>query len=166
MPFANKPFVYKGKIMDSNTPNPYESSVIANSDVASTGEGGNHDLIDSLDVSDGWKRKFHVIDDMQNIKDPKERKAYFKSLTWGERFGQSNILAFLFSWLYFFIKGMWRAGLTFLGLYIVLIVGLVVFNIDSEAFARAAGLAFGITAMTRANIIYYTKKVLGKDLWI
>ena len=166
MPFANKPFVYKGKTMDSNTPNPYESSVIANSDVASTGEGGNHDLIDSLDVSDGWKRKFHVIDDMQNIKDPKERKAYFKSLTWGERFGQSNILAFLFSFIYFLIKGMWKPALTFFVIYAVLIVALLVLNVEKDSIYRAAGIGYGVLAMTRANVLYYTKKVLGKDLWI
>ena len=88
--------------MSDNTPNPYESSVLAvNNESAS---GGNHALIDSLDVSESWKRKFHVMDDLNSITDPKEKKAYFKSLSWGERFGQSNILAFLFSFIYFFIK--------------------------------------------------------------
>ena len=65
--------------MSDNTPNPYESSVLAvNNESAS---GGNHALIDSLDVSERWKRKFHVMDDLNSITDPKEKKAYFKSLT-------------------------------------------------------------------------------------
>ena len=78
--------------MSDNTPNPYQSSVVVSNEDSHA--GGNHDLIDSLDVSESWKRKFHIIDDLNSIKDPKEKKAYFKSLTWGERFGQSNILAF------------------------------------------------------------------------
>ena len=150
--------------MSDNTPNPYESSVVvAEHEVAS---GGNHDLIDSLDVSESWKRKFHVMDDLNSIKDPKEKKAYFKSLSWGERFGQSNILAFLFSWIYFFIKGMWKPGLAYLGIYAVMLIALLVLNIESDSVYRAAGIGYGVLAMTRANVLYYTKKVLGKDLWI
>ena len=45
--------------MSDNTPNPYESSVLASSNEPQS--GSNHDLIDSLDVSEGWKRKFHVM---------------------------------------------------------------------------------------------------------
>ena len=150
--------------MSDNTPNPYQSSVVVSNEDSHT--GGNHDLIDSLDVSDGWKRKFHVMDDLNSIKDPKEKKAYFKSLSWGERFGQSNILAFLFSWIYFFIKGMWKPGLTYLGIYAVMLIALLVLNIESDSVYRAAGIGYGVLAMTRANVLYYTKKVLGKDLWI
>ncbi len=59
--------------MSDNTPNPYESSVLASSNEPQS--GSNHDLIDSLDVSEGWKRKFHVMDDLNSITDPKEKKA-------------------------------------------------------------------------------------------
>ena len=106
------------------------------------------------------------MDDLNSIKDPKEKKAYFKSLSWGERFGQSNILAFLFSWIYFFIKGMWKPGLAYLGIYAVMLIALLVLNIESDSVYRAAGIGYGVLAMTRANVLYYTKKVLGKDLWI
>ena len=149
--------------MSDNTPNPYESSVLASSNEPQS--GNNHDLIDSLDVSKSWKRKFHVMDELNSITDPKEKKAYFKSLSWGERFGQSNILAFLFSFIYFFIKGMWKPGLTFLGIYVVLLIVLLVLNIDNDSIYRAAGIGYGVVAMTRANILYYSKKVLGKELW-
>ena len=149
--------------MSDNTPNPYQSSVVVSNEDSHA--GGNHDLIDSLDVSESWKRKFHVMDDLNSIKDPKEKKAYFKSLSWGERFGQSNILAFLFSFIYFFIKGMWKPGLTFLGIYVVLLIVLLVLNIDNDSIYRAAGIGYGVVAMTRANILYYSKKVLGKELW-
>ena len=74
--------------MSDNTPNPYESSVLASSNEPQS--GNNHDLIDSLDVSKSWKRKFHVMDDLNSITDPKEKKAYFKSLSWGERFAPSQ----------------------------------------------------------------------------
>ena len=106
-----------------------------------------------------------MMDDLNSITDPKEKKAYFKSLSWGERFGQSNILAFLFSFIYFFIKGMWKPGLTFLGIYVVLLIVLLVLNIDNDSIYRAAGIGYGVVAMTRANILYYSKKVLGKELW-
>ena len=150
--------------MSDNTPNPYESSVVVAEHEAAS--GGNHALIDSLDVSESWKRKFHVMDDLNSIKDPKEKKAYFKSLSWGERFGQSNILAFLFSFIYFLIKGMWKPALTFFVIYAVLIVALLVLNVEKDSIYRAAGIGYGVLAMTRANVLYYTKKVLGKDLWI
>ena len=150
--------------MSDNTPNPYQSSVVVSNEDSHA--GGNHALIDSLDVSESWKRKFHVMDDLNSIKDPKEKKAYFKSLSWGERFGQSNILAFLFSWIYFLIKGMWKPGLTYLGIYAVMLIALLVLNIESDSIYRAAGIGYGVLAMTRANVLYYTKKVLGKDLWI
>ena len=150
--------------MSDNTPNPYESSVLASSNEPQS--GNNHDLIDSLDVSEGWKRKFHVMDDLNSITDPKEKKAYFKSLTWGERFGQSNILAFLFGFIYFFVKGMWKPGLTFLGISVVLLIVLVVLNIENDSILRAIGIGYSVVAMTRANILYYSKKVLGKELWI
>ena len=150
--------------MSDNTPNPYQSSVVVSNEDSHT--GGNHDLIDSLDVSDGWKRKFHVMDDLNSIKDPKEKKAYFKSLSWGERFGQSNIWAFFFSFIYFLIKGMWKPALTFFVIYAVLIVALMVLNVEKDSVYRAAGIGYGVLAMTRANVLYYTKKVLGKDLWI
>ena len=154
----------KGNFMSDNTPNPYESSVLAvNNESAS---GSNHALIDSLDVSESWKRKFHVMDDLNSITDPKEKKAYFKSLTWGERFGQSNILAFLFGFIYFFVKGMWKPGLTFLGISVVLLIVLVVLNIENDSILRAIGIGYSVVAMTRANILYYSKKVLGKELWI
>ena len=149
--------------MSDNTPNPYESSVLASSNEPQS--GNNHDLIDSLDVSKSWKRKFHVMDDLNSITDPKEKKAYFKSLTWGERFGQSNILAFLFGFIYFFVKGMWKPGLTFLGISVVLLIVLVVLNIENDSIYRAAGIGYSVVAMTRANIFYYSKKVLGKELW-
>ena len=150
--------------MSDNTPNPYQSSVVVSNEDSHA--GGNHALIDSLDVSESWKRKFHIIDDLNSIKDPKEKKAYFKSLTWGERFGQSNIWAFLFGCIYFFCKGMWKPGITFFCISVVLLVLMVVLNIDNDAVARAVGIGFGCFAMTRANVLYYTKKVLGKDLWI
>ena len=149
--------------MSDNTPNPYESSVLASSNEPQS--GNNHDLIDSLDVSKSWKRKFHVMDDLNSITDPKEKKAYFKSLTWGERFGQSNILAFLFGFIYFFVKGMWKPGLTFLGISVVLLIVLVVLNIENDSILRAIGIGYSVVAMTRANILYYSKKVLGKELW-
>ena len=149
--------------MSDNTPNPYESSVLASSNEPQS--GNNHDLIDSLDVSESWKRKFHVMDDLNSITDPKEKKAYFKSLTWGERFGQSNILAFLFGFIYFFVKGMWKPGLTFLGISVVLLIVLVVLNIENDSIFRAIGIGYSVVAMTRANILYYSKKVLGKELW-
>ena len=150
--------------MSDNTPNPYQSSVVVSNEDSHA--GGNHDLIDSLDVSESWKRKFHIIDDLNSIKDPKEKKAYFKSLTWGERFGQSNIWAFLLGCIYFFIKGMWKPSLAYLGIYAVMLIALLVLNIESDSVYRAAGIGYGVLAMTRANVLYYTKKVLGKDLWI
>ena len=48
----------------------------------------------------------------------------------------------------------------------VMLIALLVLNIESDSVYRAAGIGYGVLAMTRANVLYYTKKVLGKDLWI
>lgn len=150
--------------MDTKQPNnPYAASVVTgNTPIASD----HHPLIDSLDVSDGWKRKFHLIADLESFTNPKDKRAYMKSLSWGDRFGLSNILAFLFSWIYFFIKGMWKAGLAYLGIWIALIVVLAVFDVTNDTVTRIVGLGYSAMAMTRANLLYYSKKVLNKDLWL
>ena len=78
---------------------------------------------------------------------------------------QARILAFLFGFIYFFVKGMWKPGLTFLGISVVLLIVLLVLNIENDSIYRAAGIGYSVVAMTRANILYYSKKVLGKELW-
>ena len=47
----------------------------------------------------------------------------------------------------------------------VLVVVLLVLNIENDSIYRAAGIGYSVVAMTRANILYYSKKVLGKELW-
>ena len=60
---------------------------------------------------------------------------------------------------------MWKPGLTFLGISVVLLIVLVVLNIENDSILRAIGIGYSVVAMTRANILYYSKKVLGKELW-
>ncbi|MBC7956330.1 MAG: DUF2628 domain-containing protein [Cytophagales bacterium] len=119
--------------------------------------------IDGLLVSDGWKRKFRLI---QKAGGPKQTQ--FKSLTAGERMKISfNILAFLFGPIYYIVKGMWKKGLALFGACFVVLVVLSVLLELAGLGKVANALGYGAAALfaVRANIDYYKKMVLGDNGW-
>ncbi|MCV7316325.1 DUF2628 domain-containing protein [Mycolicibacillus parakoreensis] len=107
------------------------------------------------DVPDAWRSRFAFFDayGLQTTTLP-AREAY-KALPFTRRLRiSSNFLAFLFGPIYFFVKGMWRKGLTLLG--ITLAVGTVgtALNLPGSV-ANAVGVALGALAMMTANYAYY-----------
>jgi hypothetical protein len=76
----------------------------------------------------------------------------------------TNIWGFLFGPIYFFVKGMWRKGLTLL----LLAIGLAAIMIGAGApdlVDRAASLVVPAMAMTTANYAYYLHVVKGSQSW-
>ncbi len=76
----------------------------------------------------------------------------------------SNVLALLFGPLYFFVKGMWRKGLTLLGVGFVAINALLALGV-SPGLVQALGFAVSAAAMLTANYAYYLQVRHGSTSW-
>ena len=76
----------------------------------------------------------------------------------------SNLLAFLFGPLYFFVKGMWRKGLTLLVVGFAAINALLALGV-SPALVQALGFAVSAAAMLTANYAYYLQVRHGSTSW-
>jgi hypothetical protein len=82
-----------------------------------------------------------------------------KALSGGVKF---NFWAFFFSSIYYLIKGMWRKALVLIGINLLLVIGLSLFD---PALANLAAIVVGALAATMANFDYYRKKVLHETFW-
>lgn len=119
----------------------------------------------SLTVSPSWQKRFDFFNTYGLPNSTPESKAAYQALTFLERLKlTSNILAFLFGPIYFFVKGMWRKGLTLLGIFVAVEVVLVVLNV-SDTLVRAIGFGLAAIAMTTANYAYYLHVVRGSQSW-
>ncbi|MGX9671307.1 DUF2628 domain-containing protein [Mycobacterium sp. HM-7] len=119
----------------------------------------------SITVSPSWQKRFDFFNAYGLPNSSPESKAAYKTLTFLERVKlTSNILAFLFGPIYFFVKGMWRKGLTLFGIFVAVEVVLVVLNV-SDTLVRAIGFGLAAMAMTTANYAYYLHVVRGSQSW-
>jgi len=119
----------------------------------------------SVTVSPSWQKRFDFFNAYGLPNSTPESKAAYKALTFLERVKlTSNILAFLFGPIYFFVKGMWRKGLTLLGIFVAVEVVLVVLNV-SDSLARAIGFGLAAIGMSTANYAYYLHVVRGSQSW-
>ena len=120
--------------------------------------------IDSLSVSDSWKRKFKAMHKAGGPSLPN-----FKHLTGDERKDVShfNVLAFLFGPFYYLVKGMWRKGLTLTVLCLagVFALDFVMVLVGLGSFTRASSFAAAAVYAALANRDYYAKMVLGQNGW-
>ncbi|HEY0334123.1 MAG TPA: DUF2628 domain-containing protein [Stenotrophomonas sp.] len=115
--------------------------------------------IDLLDVSDRWKRRFHLIERAGGVE-----MTQFRELPMRERMWLNyNLLAFLFGVIYLACKGLWKQAISYLVL--VLTVVWLVELAGFPNFTRAVGLGFAALMATRANVSYYQRKVLGHTPW-
>ena len=126
--------------------------------------------IDSLDVSDLWKTRFHEIKKAGGPNLPlyksmmKEDKKKVSKAVSG-LFG-TFLLAFFFSFFYYLAKGMWKKGLTLLA--ILMVIGLFV-NIFFEMFGidstNLVGVVCSVVFAQMACRDFYDVKVLGYKGW-
>lgn len=116
-------------------------------------------------ASPSWQKRFDFFNTYGLPNSTPESKAAYQALTFLERLKlTSNILAFLFGPIYFFVKGMWRKGLTLLGIFFAVEVVLVVLNV-SDALVRGIGFGLAAIAMTTANYAYYLHVVRRSQSW-
>lgn len=79
------------------------------------------------------------------------------------------VLAFLFNWIYYLIKGMWKKAIVFIGAYIALIIVTTILAVIFYPLAFIGWLAiiglcvyYGLAAPGD----YYRHVVLKEDFWI
>lgn len=116
-------------------------------------------------LSASWRQRFDFFNAYGLPSSTPESKTAYRALPFGAKFRlTSNILAFLFGPIYFFVKGMWRKGLTLLGLTGGVAVVLVLLGVP-DTFGRAVGIGMAALAMTVANYAYYLQGVKGSESW-
>ena len=120
--------------------------------------------IDRLDVTDKWKRVFHLIaigggPSLSNAAD----------LSRGERMKvKLNVLAYIFGVLYYIAKGMWRRGLTLLLIsnMIAFAIAFVLAVFGMMNLLPASQWIAAVVFAVRANRDFYRYKVLGENGWL
>ena len=119
----------------------------------------------SFTVSPSWQKRFDFFNAYGLPNSTPESRAAYRALSFMERLKlSSNILAFLFGPIYFFVKGMWRKGLTLLGIFFVVEVVLVVLDVP-DSLVRGIGFGLAAIGMTTANYAYYLHVVRGSRSW-
>ncbi|MDD5358721.1 MAG: DUF2628 domain-containing protein [Sulfurovaceae bacterium] len=111
--------------------------------------------------SETWTKRFDFFK-QNGAPNTQTFKDAFKQLTFGERITIGmNFWAFFFSFIYFFIKGMWKKGLVLLGIFVVL--SIIASLLGSHSAATGFRIAFGMLAGMIANYSFYQKEILGED---
>ena len=119
----------------------------------------------NVSLSPTWQMRFDFFNTYGLPSSTPEAKAAYRALPFGTKLRLGpNFLAFLFGPIYFFVKGMWRKGLTLLGIGLVVSVVVIVLNV-SDGVVRGAGLVMAALAMTTANYAYYLHVVRHSQSW-
>ena len=120
--------------------------------------------IDSLSVSDAWKRKFKAIQKAGGPGLP-----HLKTLSKEDRKAvpMFNILGFLFGPFYYVAKGMWKKGITLfvLGFAVIFVLILVLEALGLTKLTTALNVAMGALYAVLADRDYYKKMVLRQNGW-
>ena len=115
------------------------------------------DRISRLDVGDGWKDVFRLIEKAGGAKLPR-----FRDLANKERRAiQSNWRAFFLGPFYFLAKGLWRPALVVFATAVAIGLGLEAMGLGGVK----TGMAVGFYCYMRANVLYYRLKVDGEQPW-
>lgn len=81
-----------------------------------------------------------------------------------------NWIAFFFGPIYFFVIGLWKKGLTLLGIWFAVVLSVVTFEtmsgfVTPNAIATGIGAGMAALYMTVANYAYYLHRVKGAQSW-
>jgi hypothetical protein len=118
-----------------------------------------------VELSPHWQDRFDFFAEYGAPNVTPESRQALRELPFGKRLVVSqNYLAFLFSPFYFFVKGMWRKGITLLGGALVLAVAAAMLPIPEMA-ARGLSMAVPALAMTSANYAYFLHVTTGSTSW-
>lgn len=117
-----------------------------------------------------WRERFAFFD-TYGSPGSAEYRAGYRALPFGKKLMiSSNFIALFFGPIYFFVIGLWKKGLTFLGIWFVLVVGMVAFETTSSQVIPdivLRGISVGMAAlyMSVANYAYYLHKAKGVQSW-
>lgn len=128
--------------------------------------------IDALDVSDKWKAYFKGVRKYGGVQTP-----LFKALPADQRKEAvkelkppiaSCALAFVFGFLYYVAKGMWKKGLVLLAIVlpIVLVASFLLYMVGGEGLANATRFLGGAIFAMMAPRDFYAFKVEGDRGWM
>jgi hypothetical protein len=134
---------------------------------------GTHAQERPAELSEKWIEKFKLIDNAGGADLPGK-----KNLTASEcKRVEWNVWAALFSWVYYFAKGMWKKGLTYLvivvvGLFFSKVIFEALFGISLRGLAQAEFMsqlvmfvAMIFLSGRSANRDYYKKVKHGWNAW-
>jgi Protein of unknown function (DUF2628) len=112
-----------------------------------------------------WQQRFAFFQAYGLPGSSAQAKAAYQTLPFGKKMRlTSNILAFFFGPIYFFVKGMWRKGLSLSAAALVIGAALVLLDVPG-LWSRAIGFGFAGVAMTTANYAYYLHVAKGSLSW-
>lgn len=157
---------------NSQNPNPAGFSLgVVPSAITASGEL-DLDALRMSGVNNTWLRKLQEIHNAGIISIKFGMLATRQKLRAFTRF---NVWAFLFTWIYYLIKGMWKKGLVILlggivyivaDLLLSFVVGAIISESAGEMFARIMGLLYPLLVAHMAAGDYYRFKVLKEDFWV
>lgn len=128
--------------------------------------------IDTLEVSDRWKTYFKALSKYGGLDAtvfkalPKDQhKAARKEM---QPPTSSFVLAFVFGFLYYLCKGMWKKGLVLLAIVLpaIIVLSVVFYMIGGESLANATRFIGGVVFAIMAPRDFYAVKVLRDDGWL
>ena len=118
---------------------------------------GNIQSIDELQISSSWKEKFKAIGTTEPRGDIPAPK--FNDIA------KYKALPFVFSWLYYFLKGMPKKGIIIFLLTIILQLIGENLNSGGEFLILLSILFPAMVGFAQAKVDYYRKIVLGENFW-
>jgi hypothetical protein len=118
-----------------------------------------------VELSPRWQDRFEFFAEYGPPNATQRSRDAIRELPLGKRLVvNQNYFAFFFSPFYFFVKGMWRKGITLLGAALVLAVTAALLPIPEMA-ARGLSLVVPALAMTSANYAYFLHVTKGSTSW-
>ncbi|NDJ59052.1 DUF2628 domain-containing protein [Enterobacteriaceae bacterium 4M9] len=128
------------------------------------------DTSHSKQYSAKWQERFAFFDKNGSPGTP-QYKAELKALPFGKRvLINSNIIAFFFGFIYFFVLGLWRKNLVLVAIAIgvALVLGIIEGMMGAplpRGVDMGVNIALGLMWSTTANYAYYLKEVKGLNGW-
>jgi hypothetical protein len=112
-----------------------------------------------------WQQRFAFFEAYGLPGSSSQSQAAFKALSFGKKLRlTTNLVAFFFGPIYYFVKGMWRKGLVLLAEGIGIGV-LVAFNGPDHILSRALIFLFAASMMPTANYAYYLHIAKDSKSW-
>ncbi|KRQ28129.1 hypothetical protein BKG80_06785 [Mycobacteroides chelonae] len=120
---------------------------------------------DRTELASVWQWRFGFYDQFGHPGSSPESETAYRALPFGARLMLSgNLLAFFFGPIYYFVKGMWRKGLTIVALTLAVIAVQYALG-GSDRVYQAINLAMSGVLMVTANYAYYLDQVKGSRSW-